>query len=349
MIVIFGGYGVFGSLVARELGGLPLRIAGRDGKRASRFASILGGLGAEGMAADVSDPASCARALEGSRVAISCAGPFGDLNLALPEACLAAGVHYVDIADDRGWFAHLRGMSDRFRSRGLTAACGCSTLPGISGALALVAAERLPEVRRARVTLFIGNANPKGTAAVESCASQLGRRFEAPQGTLIGLRGREVVDLPPPFGPRAVYDFDSPEMDLFPELIGAHEVRVKVGFESRLATASLAAMSYLGPELGVPLSRAIIPSIMPVARLASRFGHSGGYAKVELTGPDGERSEAWIGGAREGQRMAALPAAFVARGLYEGSVEARGTVTSYEALGARALLDEISAAGYDSC
>ncbi|MFL6198382.1 MAG: saccharopine dehydrogenase family protein [Thermoanaerobaculia bacterium] len=342
MIVVFGGYGVFGSLVAKELAGLPLRIAGRDGGRAARFAASLG---AEGMAADVSDPASCARALEGARVAVSCAGPFGDLALALPEACLAGGVHYVDIADDRGWFARLRGMGERFRSAGLTAACGCSTLPGISGALALVAAERLREVRRARVTLFIGNANPKGTAAVESAAAQLGRRFEAPQGTLIGLRGREVVDLPPPFGPRGVYDFDSPEMDLFPDLIGAREVRVKVGFESRMATASLAAMSWLGPELGVPLSRAILP----MARLASRFGHSGGSVKVELWSPDGARSGAWIGGAREGQRMAALPAAFVARGLYAGSVEARGTVTSYEALGARPLLDRISAAGYDSC
>lgn len=340
MIVVFGGYGVFGSLVARELADLPLRIAGRDGDRAARCAAALGG---EGMAADVSDPASCARALEGARVAVSCAGPFGDLTLALPEACLAAGVHYVDIADDRGWFARLRGMSERFRSAGLAAACGCSTLPGISGALAVVAAERLQEIRRARVTLFIGNANPKGTAAVESAAAQLGRRFEAPQGTLIGLRGREVVDLPPPFGPRGVYDFDSPEMDLFPDLIGAREVRVKVGFESRMATASLAAMSYLGPELGVPLSRAITP----VARLASRFGHSGGCVKVELWSRDGERSRAWIGGAREGQRMAALPAALVARGLYEGGVDARGTVTSYEALGAHPLLERISAAGYE--
>ena len=72
MIVVFGGYGVFGSLVARELADLPLRIAGRDGDRAARFAASLGG---EGIAADASDPASCVSALEGARVAISCAGP----------------------------------------------------------------------------------------------------------------------------------------------------------------------------------------------------------------------------------------------------------------------------------
>jgi saccharopine dehydrogenase-like NADP-dependent oxidoreductase len=346
MIAVFGGYGVFGSLVTRELAGagLPIRIAGRDRERAVRFAASLGPRH-EGIVADASDPVSCARALAGAGVAVSCAGPFSDLTLALPEACLAAGAHYVDIADDRGWFARLRGMDGRFRERGLTAACGCSSLPGISGALALLAAEWLPEVQRARVTLFIGNANPKGMAAVESAAGQLGRRFPAPQGTLVGFRGREAVDLPQPFGRRVVYDLDSPELDLFPELIGAREVRVKVGFESRMATASLNAMSYLGPRLGVRIARAITP----MARLASRFGHSGGYVKVELWSPEGDSSEAWIGGAREGQRMAALPAAFVARGLYDGSVAARGTVTSYEALGPRPLLERISAAGYDSC
>lgn len=343
MIVVFGGYGVFGSLVAKELAlaGASVRIAGRDGPRAVRFANRLGS-GHEGIAADAADLASCSRALDGAAVAVSCVGPFGDLSFALPEACLASGVHYLDIADERGWFARLRERSEVFRERGLTAACGCSSLPGISGALALAAAERLSEVRRARVTLFIGNANPKGTAAIESAARQLGRRFEAPQGTLIGFRGREVVELPPPFGRRGVYDFESPELDLFPELIGAREVRVKVGFESRLATQSLAAMSYLGPKLGGRLSRAVTP----MARLASRFGHSGGQVKVELWDDMGLRSEACIGGPSHGQRLAALPAAFVALDLQQGKISKRGAVTAYEALGGRPLLERLAAAGY---
>ncbi|HYN22251.1 MAG TPA: saccharopine dehydrogenase NADP-binding domain-containing protein [Thermoanaerobaculia bacterium] len=344
MIAVFGGYGVFGSLVAKELAraGAPVRIAGRDEERAVRFANELGP-GNEGIKADASDPASCTRALAGAAVAVSCVGPFGDLSPALPESCLASSVHYVDIADERGWFAGLRQRSGLFRERGLTAACGCSSLPGISGALAVIAAERLHEVRRARVTLFIGNANPKGTAAVESAARQVGRRFQAPQGTLIGFRGREVVELPAPFGLRGVYDFESPELDLFPELVGAGEVRVKVGFESRLATQMLAALSYLGPRLGVRLSRAITP----LARLASRFGHSGGQVKVELWDEKGARSEAGIGGPREGQRLAALPAVFVALDFLRGKIAARGTVTAYEALGARPLLERLAAAGYE--
>ena len=344
MIAVFGGYGTFGAHASRALAaaGLSLRIAGRDGERARSFAAELGA-GHEGIAADAGDPASCARALAGVRVAVSCAGPFSVLGTALPEACLAAGAHYVDIADDREWHARLRSWDGRFRERGLTAAVGCSSLPGISGALAVLAAECLPAVERARVTLFIGNRNPKGEAAVRSAAAQLGKVFPAPQGLLRGLAGREIVTLPPPFGARAVHDWESPALDLFPSLLGAREVRVKVGFESRLANGAAAVLGRLGPRAG----GALLSTFTPLARLLSRYGHSGGLVKVELWAPDGTAASAALGGAHDGQRMAALPAAFVAQGLVAGTVTARGVVTAWGALGSESLIERLRAAGYE--
>jgi hypothetical protein len=344
VIAVFGGYGTFGAHASRALAaaGLSVRIAGRDGDRARTFAAGLGS-GHEGIAADASDPISCSRALAGVRVAVSCAGPFPVLGTALPEACLAVGAHYMDIADDRDWHTRLRSWDDRFRDRGLTAAVGCSSLPGISGALAVLAAERLQAVERARITLFIGNRNPKGEAAVRSAAAQLGRIFPAPQGSLRGLAGREIVDLPPPFGARAVHDLESPELDLFPLLLGAREVRVKVGFESRLANGTAATLARCGPRIGGTLLRAFTP----LARVLSRFGHSGGYVKVEIQAPDGTVASAALGGTEDGQRMAALPAAFVAQGLYDGTLTSRGVVTAWEALGAEMLIERLVAEGYE--
>lgn len=332
MIVLFGGYGTFGVHAARTLAaaGLPVRIVGRDAARAD-------------VVADVNDPASIRSALSGARVAVNCAGPFSAMTTTLPEACLAAEVHYVDIADDRGWTARLRARDGEFRARNLTAAIGCSSLPGISGALAILAARRLPSVDRARITLFIGNRNPKGEAAVRAAVTQLGRPFPAPQGTLRGFHGRETVDLPPPFGSRGVYDWNSPELDLFPSLLGAREVRVKVGFEARLATLSFAGLARLGPRLG----GALLATMAPIARHLSSFGHSGGFVKVELSAPDGTRAAATLGGPNEAQRMAALPAVFVAQGLLDGTVTARGVTAAYEALGADCLIEKLVAAGYD--
>lgn len=252
-------------------------------------------------------------------------------------------MHYVDIADDRAWFPRLRVLDSRFRAAGLAAVPGASSLPGISGALALLAAKRLPAVERARITLFIGNRNPKGLAAVTAASAQLGRPFAAPQGTLRGFAGREAVHLPAPFGTRSVYDFESPDLDVIPELTGAREVRVKVGFESRLATVTFASLARFGPRLGSRLAR----TIAPFAGLLSRFGHSGGAVQVDLFAPDGERATAALAGERDGQRMAALPAAFVAQGLYSQSLTVRGMVTAYEALGAPVLLERLVAEGYE--
>jgi hypothetical protein len=272
--VVFGGYGTFGSHVSRALAkaGFHVSIAGRNAARARRFAArLVEGHGS--VFADANDPGSAAAAASGARVVVNCTGPFCTATLALPLACLEAGAHYVDIAEDRGWCSRLSGLGARFRQRGLTAAFGCSSLPGISGALALALRESTGSVEQARVTLFIGNRNPKGRAAVPAAAFQLGREIPAPQGLLRGFRGGETVFLPPPFGKREVYDFDSPDYDLLPPFTGARAVRVKVGFESRLAAV-------LWRSLSVPGGARLAPVLAGMGRLLSWYGSSGGAVQV---------------------------------------------------------------------
>jgi hypothetical protein len=192
------------------------------------------------------------------------------------------------------------------------------------------------------VTLFIGNKNPKGQAAVGSLVAQLGRPIAAPQGELRGFRNREVVPLPPPFGDRAVFNFQSPEYDLFPSLLGAKSVAVKVGFESRLGTYSFAALAKLGLGYGKLTTKLLdLP-----CRLVGWFGHSGGVVMTELFLAGGSARRAAIGGPTDGQRMAAMPCAFVTHELAKGEVSHRGASTAYEFLGTDVLLDALVAAGF---
>jgi hypothetical protein len=276
-------------------------------------------------------------------VAINCAGPFGGLDGTLLEACLEAGCHYADIGDDRAYATRVRAAGPRFEGRGLAAVYGCSSLPGISGALALRAREGAAEApARARVTLFIGNDNPKGHAAVTSLVAGLGRPIAAPQGTLRGFRDREVVSLPFPFGRRGVFNFDSPEYDLFPALLGVLAVSVKVGFELRLATFGFAALALLGPGYGPRTARLLdLP-----ARVIRGWGCSGGAVMAELLFPDGAVRWAAVAATANAQWMAALPCALVARALAGGSVPVTGAATAYEFLGPRALLDGLVGAGF---
>jgi hypothetical protein len=339
-IVIFGGYGTFGGHVARELArfNFPLTIAGRDGDRAAAFAASLGS-GHRGIASDFRNIADCEAALSGATVAVHCAGPFRAAGTALLEACLHAGCHYADIADDRAYVANVRYYGNRFAAKGLLAVYGCSSLPGISGALALSAAAVV--LQRARVTLFIGNNNPKGLAAVASLLGGLGRPIRAPQGVLRGFRDREVVTLPAPFGPRPVFNFESPDYDLLPGLVGVNSVTVKVGFELRLANYSFAALARLPFRYGGKTARLLaVP-----ARLFGGTGSSGGAVMVELFGADGLARRAAMVARRDGQRMAALPCAYAVRAIVEGA-EAVGAKTVYELFGAD-LVRRLVADGFE--
>jgi len=344
-VIVFGGYGTFGSQVARALSGwgVPLTIAGRHMRRATTFAQMLGG-DCRVCVADVSSQESCRAAVEGHHVAVNCAGPFQQLDKTLLEACLQAGCHYTDIADDRRYTALVRSFHERFAERGLAAVYGCSSLPGISGALALLAREGARAgVHHARVTLFIGNKNPKGSAAVRSLLAGLGMPIVTPRGTLLGFRDREVVALPPPFGRRGVFNFESPEYDLFPSLLATETVVVKVGFEMRMATYAFALLALLGSGFG-PTTAYLLG--LPGGAL-SKLGCSGGAVMAELFLADGSVRRAALVGRTDAQRMASLPCALAARALCEVPAVAPGARAAYEFFGAHTLLEELVAAGFE--
>jgi NAD(P)-dependent dehydrogenase (short-subunit alcohol dehydrogenase family) len=343
--VVFGGYGTFGTQVARELGrlGVPLVIAGRDLARAETLAGELGPPH-RAVAADVGDPASCRTALQGQAVAVNCAGPFAGLGPALLQACLETGCHYADIAEDRGYAALVRGLDEQFRQRDLVAVYGCSSLPAISGALGLAAREgcsAIPE--RARVTLFIGNDNPKGAGAIAALIRVLGKPIGAPQGVVYGFRDREVVPLPQPFGPRAVFNFESPEYDLFPKLLGVTAVSVKVGFELRPANYAFAFLAALSLRYGPRTVR----FLKRLGDFSRGIGCSGGAVMTELFFPDGGTRRATLLARADGQRMAALPCARAVHALCAGAHAAWGAMTAYEFLGAAALLGHLTEAGFE--
>jgi short subunit dehydrogenase-like uncharacterized protein len=323
--------------------GFRLRVAGRNGAAARRFAASLGPR-QEGVEADVTSPASCRAVLAGCRVAVACAGPFDAQGEALLAACVDGGCHYVDIAEDRAHAARVRGWGPRFAAAGLTAACGCSSLPGLSEALALRARRAREEPpRTARVVLFIGNDNAKGRAAVAALARTLGCVVSTPQGPRRALSDLERISLPAPFGQARVVTFDSPEYDLLPARIGVAEVHVQVGFELAPFTALLPLLSWLAAR-GVPAA-ALVHTL---ARLGGglRFGSSGGVVAVDLTWPGGATVRAAAVAERDGQHMAALPCVAVATALGRGGDVPRGAVTATQAIGAEALLAEVETAGF---
>jgi hypothetical protein len=102
--------------------------------------------------------------------AVACtAGPFQQLDRGLVRLAVECGAHWLDIADDARWFFDLvddRELGAIARERGVVVMPGLSTLPAISCALV----RRVLPASHADITLFIGNGNRKGAAAIASGA-----------------------------------------------------------------------------------------------------------------------------------------------------------------------------------
>src|SRR4029077_9500528 len=111
----------------------------------------------------------------------------------------------------------------------------------------------------------------------------------------------EVVPLPPPFGPRTVFNFEAPEYDLFPGLLGVRAVSVKVGFELRSATRALALLAALPFRYG----RRTAALREWLGTWTRGRGSSGGAVMAELFWADGTVRRAALLAREQGQRMAA--------------------------------------------
>jgi saccharopine dehydrogenase-like NADP-dependent oxidoreductase len=104
-ILIFGGYGNFGSCVARSLAGdaeIRLLVGGRSVAKAQAFiTSIRPVHSAEAHAIDINGDLPEALARIAPDVVIHTSGPFQTQDHRVAWACIAQRCHYVDLADAR--------------------------------------------------------------------------------------------------------------------------------------------------------------------------------------------------------------------------------------------------------
>ncbi len=151
-IVVLGAAGMIGRVICRDLadyGGVDEIVAADLNEAAAR--SIAAGLGDRATAAraDVSDKAALAALLRGAGCCINGVNYY--FNLDVMRACLAAGVHYVDLG---GLFHMTRRqleLDQAFRESGLTAILGLGSCPGVANVHAGYLAGLLDSVSSIRI------------------------------------------------------------------------------------------------------------------------------------------------------------------------------------------------------
>jgi short subunit dehydrogenase-like uncharacterized protein len=162
-LLIYGATGYSGRLVAQAASavGLSPCLAGRDARRLAELAETLG---VEHRVVGLDDPTALARGLDGMQAVIHAAGPFAATARPMIDACLATGVHYLDITGEVQVIEGLVARDAEARRRGIMVMPGVGFDVVASDCLAAHVAQQLPQAERLAVGLAGFAALSRGSA-----------------------------------------------------------------------------------------------------------------------------------------------------------------------------------------
>src|SRR2546425_2392683 len=151
-IIGVGGVGrTLAQLLRSEAAIDSLLLIDKEENRVRFFTKMMGRVKVDASPFDLNDPTGLPRVLRGSAVVVNTAPPT--FNLAVMDACLLAGAHYIDVAasgprEPAGLPGILEQLQrhDAFRAKGLRALLSMGLDPGMSNVMAREAADTLDSI-----------------------------------------------------------------------------------------------------------------------------------------------------------------------------------------------------------
>lgn len=320
--VVIGASGNFGARICRALArdsGIEVIAAGRN----SATARI-----------DIHAP-GFERALDALRpgLVIHCAGPFQGQDYRVPRAALAAGAHYLDLADGRDFVARFSELNAAAKAADRIALSGASTLPALSTAVIDRLKPRFAQMEAIRLAIAPGQRAARGAATLAGVFSYAGRPFRVwREGVWRGacgwqdLRRVRIAGV----GTRWAAACDVPDLELLPaHYAGTRTVEFHAALE--LAVQHFALWFVAGLRragLPLPVERWAAP-LDKVASWLDAFGSERGGMLVSVSGTDtqGARRRAeWhlVADGGHGPEIPCMAAILLARKIARNAIAERG-------------------------
>jgi saccharopine dehydrogenase-like NADP-dependent oxidoreductase len=164
---------------------------------------------------NLADRTALRKAIASVDLVIHCAGPFRYRDGGVLETCIAEGVNYIDVSDDRAFTRNALLLKTEAQTAGITAVINTGVFPGISNSMARQCVEQLDTAHEIHFSYAVAGSGGAGMAVMRTTFLTLQHPFEA------WLEGRwqqvkpytdcEIVEFPEPFGKVKVCWFDMPE------------------------------------------------------------------------------------------------------------------------------------------
>ena len=318
---VLGATGRGGRAIAQALAasGTDVVLVGRDQGKLDELAHFLASstrtevaFGAAELAALIVD--------QTPTVVVNTVGPFTDTTLPLARASLAAGSHYIDLANELDPVRELLELDPVARDRGVTAVTGAGFGVLATEALTLELRGGREPAARARVAALpaVESLGPTVLASLIDAVASGGRRYR--DGRLVRHRlGAESESIPlPGLPPRPAVGVPTGELEAASRGSGAGDV---LAYSSEVPSGRIvrALLPGVSAVLAVEPIRARLKGLARRLRLTlpvTPGTASWAYARLEWA--DGTHREAWLS-TGEAYHFTARVVALIAIRLRDGS------------------------------
>lgn len=227
-ILIVGGYGVVGRLIAGHLAPqFPGRvvIAGPEAARGAALCRALGH-GTRALRLDVNDSEQIGAALNGVGTVMAC---VAQAEPRLLRAAVACGIGYTDIAPRLAFWEGAEELHRQAVETGARVLLGAGLSPGISNMMARKLADRVGRAERIETSILLSLGDAFGADSLQHVVESLKHPFK------LFRNGRYETATPfsdpartlfSSLGPRAAYVFPWSDVVYYPKTLG---VRTAVG------------------------------------------------------------------------------------------------------------------------
>ena len=338
-ILIIGGYGNFGSYIARRLAGdeaIHLVIGGRSATKAKVFANSLDASNAaEGHAIDIDGNLDEALARIAPDIVIHTTGPFQTQDHRVAKACIAQGSHYLDLADARTFVASIDQLDADAKAKDVLVVSGASSVPCLTAAVIDAYLPAFACLDAVDYGISAAQHTNRGLATTSAVLSYVGKPMtmlrDGVMKTVYGWEDTHAVRYPE-LGRRLFGNCDIPDLDLFPRRYPTlKSMRFSAGHELKFLHAGTRMLGLL-VRLGIIGSLSDhAENLLKLAFVFDRFGsgRSGFHMFLTGTGHDWKplTRRFWIvARSGHGPYIPCMPAILLAQQLARGALTRRGAM-----------------------
>ncbi|MEH6348242.1 MAG: saccharopine dehydrogenase NADP-binding domain-containing protein [Bermanella sp.] len=306
-ILVLGGYGNFGKRIVEDLSSikdLTIIIAGRNLKKAQDLAnSLMGSAEAQliALSMDINSETLDRQLCNLSPfLVIHTSGPFQGQNHRVPLACIQAGSHYIDLADDSSFVCGIEKLNLRAEENKLLVVSGASSVPGLSSAVLDHYKKEFTRIDSIDIAIAPGNKAERGEATVRGVLSYIGKPFPSFNKGIdthsYGWMNIRRLNFGGIIGKRWLANVDVPDLSIYPTRYNVQDsVTFQAGLELPALHISMYIMAWLSKLNLFKSWHKLTKPIVLMSNLLSIFGTDKGAMRISIIGKDneGKKTATW--------------------------------------------------------